>query len=32
MLDAETSERVKAQALRNGVSVSAMAAILIVAH
>ena len=29
MLDAETSERVKAQALRNGVSVSAMAAILI---
>lgn len=29
MLDPETSERVKAQALRKGVSVSAMAAILI---
>ena len=29
MLDMETSERVKAQALRKGVSVSAMAAILI---
>ena len=29
MLDFETSERVKAQALRKGVSVSAMAAILI---
>ena len=29
MLDTETSERVKAQALRKGVSVSAMAAILI---
>ena len=29
MLDFDTSERVKAQALRKGVSVSAMAAILI---
>jgi hypothetical protein len=29
MLDVETSDRVKAQAMKNGVSVSAMAAILI---
>ena len=29
MLDAATSERVKAQALRRGISVSAMASILI---